>query len=98
MAVSPLTIATSALLAQEANVSVIANNVANVATTGFRPQQAGLVSMNPGVKVGAIVTAGQGVDLASEFVNLILAQHAYEAALKVVSASEDMTGALIRTI
>lgn len=99
MAVSPLTIATSALLAQQANVGVIADNVANVETANFRPQQASLVSMNPGVKVGAILTADRpGVDLATEFVNLILARTAYEASLKVVSASEQMSGALLTTV
>lgn len=99
MAVSPLTIATSALLTQQANVGVIADNVANVETANFRPQQANLVSMNPGVKVGAILTADRpGVDLATEFVNLILARTAYEASLKVVGASEQMSGALLTTV
>jgi flagellar hook protein FlgE len=99
MAVSPLTIATSALLAQEAKVSVIADNIAKFDTANFRPQQASLVSINPGVKVGAILTADRpDVDLASEFVNLILARTAYEASLKVVGASDDMASALLKTI
>lgn len=93
-----LKIAVSALLAQQANVNVIANNVANAVTPDFKPQQASLVSMNPGVKVGAILTAdAPGVDLANEFVNLILAQRAYEASLKVVSTSDQMMEALVRT-
>lgn len=91
-----LAIATGALLAQEISVSVIANNVANTLTPDFKPQRAGLVSMNPGVRVGAIVSA-PGVDLANEFVNLVLAQRAYEASLKAVSASDRMMGELVRT-
>jgi flagellar hook protein FlgE len=93
-----LAIATGALLAQEISVSVIANNVANTLTPDFKPQRAGLVSMNPGVRVGAIVSAdATGVDLANEFVNLVLAQRAYEASLKAVSASDRMMGELVRT-
>ncbi|MGE5539707.1 MAG: flagellar basal body protein [Gemmatimonas sp.] len=87
-----LSTAVSALVAQQANVAVIADNVANWQTTGYTAKEAKLVSTEPaGVTVGAIVRAPvPDVDLAHEFVGLMLARTAYEAALKVVSTSEQM--------
>jgi len=94
-----LAIAASALVAQSAVVNVIAENVANAVTPGYTAKAAQLVSMNPGVKVGAIVDANPtGVDLASEFVNLILAKTAYQSALKVVSSAERMSQALLASV
>lgn len=94
-----LSIAASALQAQQVNLGVIANNVANAETPGYRPQQAVLIPMNPGVAVGPIIASAQAsVDIGSEFVNLILAKTAYAAAAKVVTASNQMTHDLLQAV
>lgn len=100
-----LAIATSALVAQAAVVNVVAQNVANALTPGYPPKTASLVSMNPGVRVGAVVDAppesGAGdyrVDLGSEFATLIMARTAYAAALKIFGASERMSNALLASV
>ena len=37
--------AATSLVAQQTHLNVIANNVANVSTTGFKPQQVGFASL-----------------------------------------------------
>jgi flagellar hook protein FlgE len=93
-----LAIAASALVAQSAVVNVAAQNVANALTPGYGAKAASLVSMAPGVKVGAVVDTGQPVDLAGDFVTLMLAATAYRSALKVVSTSEQMSRDLLASI
>lgn len=94
-----LGIAASALQAQQVNVGVIANNVANAETPGYKPQQVTLMPMNPGVAVGPIIASTQpSVDIASQLVDLMIAQQAYAAAAKVASASIQMSHDLLRAI
>ena len=94
-----LSIAGSALQAQQINLGVIANNVANAETPGYKPQQVTLIPMNPGVAVGPIIASTQAsVDIGSELVNLIVAKQAYAAAAKVVSAANQMTQDLLQAI
>lgn len=88
----------SALTAQSVNLEVIANNVANAATPGYTAKQAVFVPMNPGVAIGAVIDTGQGVDLASQLVDLITAKTAYEAAIGVAKTAEQMTGTLLAAI
>jgi flagellar hook protein FlgE len=91
-------IAAAELRAIHTQLNVIGDNVANVTTPGYAERSAKLVSMNPGVKVGAIVTApNPGVDLATQFAGLIQAHSAYSAALKVFSASDRMSRTLFET-
>ena len=93
-----------AMLTREMDVSVlrrdvIANNVANADTPGYKPQQVTLIPMNPGVAVGPIIASTQAsVDIGSELVNLIVAKQAYAAAAKVVSAANQMTQDLLQAI
>lgn len=96
--IDALSISGSALTAQATNVAVIADNVANVETPGYTAKQAQLVSMNPGVAVGAIVDTGQPVDLTNQMVDLIMAKTAYEAAAKVFSVANQMVGSLLKAI
>jgi flagellar hook protein FlgE len=93
-----LAIASSALIAQSAVVSVAAQNVANELTPGYGAKTASLVSMAPGVKVGAVVDTSAPVDLASEFVTMMLAETAYRSALKIVSTSEQMSRDLLAAV
>jgi flagellar basal body rod protein FlgC len=93
-----LTIAGSALSAQSINLSVITDNVANATTPGHTAKHAMFVPMNPGVSVGAIVDTGQSVDLSNEMVNLITAKAAYEAALTVVTTTQQMTNKFLAAV
>ena len=93
-----LSIAGSALDAQSVAVNVIANNVANALTPDYTAKQAQLTAMNPGVTVGAIIDTGQGVDLATELVNLKIAETAYAAAAKIMSTADQMANTLLATI
>lgn len=94
-----LTTAVSALVAQQTNVAVIADNVANWQTPGYAPKEAKLVATDPGVSVGAIARGPvPDVDIGREFVNLMSAWVAYQAALKVVSTSDQVSGELIASV
>ena len=93
-----LRIAGSALAAQTISLAVTADNVANATTPGDTAKQAQFVPMNPGVSVGVIVDTGQGVDLANQMVNLILAKAAYQAAASVFRTANQMSKTLLAAI
>jgi flagellar hook protein FlgE len=93
-----ISIAGSALAAQSVNLAVTADNVANATTPGYTAKQATFVPMNPGVAVGPIVDTGQGVDLANQIVNLILAKTAYQAAASVFRTADQMTKTLLAAV
>lgn len=97
--IDALSIARTALDAQSINTSVIADNIANANTPNYAPKQVTFIPLNPGVAVGPIVASAQAsVDVASEFVNLLVAKQAYEAATKVVSVSDQMMHDLLAAI
>lgn len=96
--IGALSIAGSALMAQSTKIGLIADNVANATTPNYTAKQADFVPMNPGVSVGAIVDTGQSVDLTNEMVNLITAKAAYQAALTVVTATQQMSHRLLAAI
>jgi len=93
--IDAISIAGSALAAQTVSLAVTSDNVANAMTPGFTAKQAQFVAMNPGVAVGAIVDSGQGVDLADQMINLILAKTAYQAAADVFRTADQMTKTLL---
>jgi flagellar basal body rod protein FlgG len=95
---STISIAASALTAQTAQVDVIADNVANADTPDYTAKQAQFVPMNPGVSVGAVIDTGQPVDLATQMVNLINAQLAYQAAAETLQTADAATNTLIAAI
>ena len=91
-------IAAAELRAIHTQLNVIGDNVANVTTPGYSARAVQFVSMNPGVKVGAIVTApNSGVDLVTQFAGLMMAHVAYRSALRVIAGSHEMTHALLTT-
>ena len=56
--------AASSLTAQQTNLNVIANNVANISTTGFKPQQVGFSSLlQENINGGAAntISVGHGI-------------------------------------
>jgi flagellar hook protein FlgE len=93
-----LSIAGSALAAQTISLAVTADNVANATTPSYTAKQAQFVPMNPGVSVSAIVDTGQGVDIANQIVNLILAKTAYQAAASVFRTASQMSNTLLRAV
>ena len=97
--IDPVTIARTALDAQSINTSVIADNIANANTPNYAPKQVTFIPLNPGVAIGAIIASPQAsVDVGSEFMNLMVAKYAYEAATKVISASDQMMHDLLAAI
>ena len=98
--IDALAIAGSALMAQSTNVDVIAGNVANATTPNYTAKQAQFVPMNPGggVSVGAIIDTGQSVDITNEMVDLMTAKTAYQAALNVVTTTQQMTNSLLAAV
>lgn len=77
-AISPLT---SALQAIGSRTQAIANNVANVSTSDYQAERGAFVSQDPGGGVSYVALEAEGgVDLESEFVDLLAARTAYAAA------------------
>lgn len=95
-------------------VSVAANNIANVSTPGYQPETVtatsvvsagaspgGVQSVTRSALVdlqGVLATQPSNTDIATEFTNLILAEHAYSASLKSISVAEDMSARLLDVI
>jgi len=73
------------LAAARTSLDVRAHNIANLSTEGFDAQQPSLRAVEPrgGVAVESI-TAGEGVDLATEIVGTIVAKTVYDANARVL--------------
>lgn len=106
-------IALTAINAFDKNLSIIANNIANVNTDGFKKSRAVMegketsgVSSTPeqGNTPGAIVTISgaaresSNVSLEEELTALISTQSSYEANLKTVKANDAMQKSLLDII
>jgi len=90
-------ISISGLHAAQASFDVMADNVANLATEGFRPRRVELRPLEPraGVEVAGIEPADQeGTDLATEMVGIVVAKTTYAANARAVRAEDDTLGAL----
>ncbi len=96
MSIDGVNSAASALKAYSDNLSVTANNVANVNTADFKPADS---TMNEGVNGGVYVTLSQGsqegTDIAKEMVDMIATEEGFKANIKTLQASEDMSKKLI---
>ena len=65
--------AASSLTAQQTNLNVIANNIANISTTGFKPQQVGFSSLlqeNINGGAGNTISVGHGIKVGKTGLNL----------------------------
>ncbi len=102
-------IALTALRAFDRKSEVIANNIANVNTDGFKKSRADLEEVSPsGVKVtveqvntpGDTVTIGEGerepsnVNMGEELIALIVNRHNYTTNTKTVKADDERQGIL----
>ena len=85
------------LHAAQTMYDVMANNVANVATEGFKPSRVELRPVEPrsGVDVAAITKTGEdGTDLVSEMVGSVVAKTLYAANARAVRVQDETLGAL----
>ena len=96
---SVISTAASGLSAQQKRMEAIASNVANVDTPDYRRKEVDMVSTGNGVR--AVVSEGpegQGVDLATEMVDMIDTRMAYEANVAVMETGMDMWDALMSAL
>ena len=96
---SVISTAASGMAAQQKRMEAIASNVANVDTPNYRRREVDMVSTGNGVR--AVVSegpAGQGVDLATEMVDMIDTRMAYEANVAVMETGMDMWDALMSAL
>jgi len=96
MSIDGINSAASALKAYSDNLSVTANNVANINTANFKSTEA---LMNEGLNGGVYVTLSQssheGTDLAKETVDMITTEEGFKANIKSLQTSDDMIKKLI---
>ena len=90
-------ISISGLHAAQTMFDVMANNVANIATDGFKPSRVELRPVPPrdGVDVASIVPSGEdGTDLATEMTSMVIAKTTYAANARAFRTQDDALGAL----
>ena len=104
--INSISIGASALKVYQTKTDVIAHNVANINTEGFKPKTVHLKENNysniddktqvgSGVSVDAI-TENQGTaNLATEFTELIKSQRSFEANVKTIKTADEMLGTLL---
>lgn len=87
----------SGLQAAQTTFDVMANNVANIATAGFKPSRVELRPVPPesGVDVAAIVPSGEdSTDLATEMTSMVIAKTTYAANARAFRTEDETLGAL----
>jgi flagellar hook-associated protein FlgK len=92
MSITSITgIALSGMNAQTNRLATVANNVANADTPDYRRQGVSLISTSDPAGVGTTVTSGaEGVDLATEMLELSEAELGYKANAAVFEAGADL--------
>lgn len=107
MALSALSAGLSGMAANQQALDVQANNIANVDTNGFQPQQASFQEAAPagtGVTLSAAgrslsaasaSSAPSGTDLAGSAVNSMIYQAGFQLSAKVVQAADQRMGTII---
>jgi flagellar hook protein FlgE len=91
------TISISGLHAAQASFDVMANNVANLATDGFKPSRVELRPVEPrgGVDVASISQSpDEGTDLATEMTSMVIAKTTYAANARAFRTEDETLGAL----
>ena len=89
-------IAGSGIKAATQGLAASAHNVANLATAGFRPQQAVQAEQPGGGVTASVAPTGQdGTDLAAETVRRMTLVYAFKANLRSIEVETEMSRALI---
>lgn len=96
---STFAISLSGMNAAQTHLQASAHNIANLATDGFRRQQATPASMpSGGVSVSLAPAAEPGSSLETDMVGLLEAKNAFLANLAVFKTSDRMVGSLLDTV
>lgn len=104
MAISALGARLSGLTANQRALDVEANNVANINTQNFQPQQASFQELTPaggGVTLSAqgrglaAADGSSGTDVESSVVNQMMYKVGFQLSAKVVQAADERLGTLI---
>ena len=91
--ISSISTSLQAIKSGESKIAVIANNIANYSTPGFRTP-----GSPPSIAESPDEQAVSNVDLSEEFVNLIQAKQGIEANVKVVSIQKDLEKSILDII
>ncbi len=93
----PLTIALSGMRSAELRLAASAHNVANLATSSFRPLRATQVSLSGGGSAAQVrqEASPREVDLAREIVDQMTASLQFDASLRVIDVTARMRGSLV---
>ena len=99
-------VAFSGLNASATRAQVAANNVVNANTPGFRPARVETTSLvaGRGLDGGAGVQAqllegdAEGVNLVTEFTQLIASKVAYKASAELIRTGQELDDALLRSV
>jgi flagellar hook protein FlgE len=110
MSISALNAGLSGLQAFQQALDVTGNNVANVDTNGFKPQQVQFQSIANGVSVNAVApgtsssatapqslsaSAPSGTDLVAETVNSLQYKYGFDMSAQVVKTADETLGTLV---
>ena len=107
MSNSALSVGMSGMRAYQGGLDVVAHNVANGLTDGFRPRQAAfqensaagsgvnMTSALPNAQLQSSLGVGNAGDLATEMVNQLIYQIGFQASTQIVKVSDQMLGTLI---
>lgn len=91
---STYAITTSGLLAQGARINAVARNISNANSTNHVPADVVTLSaQNGGVTTSEI--PGKDPSLESQLIELLSAEHGYEANAKLIKVQKDMDDALL---
>jgi flagellar hook protein FlgE len=103
MSISALSAGLSGMIANQQALDIEANNVANMNTANFQPQQAAFKESGPngGVTLSAqgrgMAAAEGGTDLAASLTSSMLYKVGFELSAKVIQAADERIGTLINT-
>ncbi len=106
VATSIFSIAVSGLNANATRAEVAANNVVNQNTPGFRPTRVETTSLvadrgldgGAGVQVQLLDGTDEGVNLVTEFTQLIASKVAYKASAALIRTGTELDDALLRSV
>lgn len=106
VATSIFSIAVSGLNANATRAEVAANNVVNQNTPGFRPTRVETTSLvadrdldgGAGVQVQLLDGGDEGVNLVTEFTQLIASKVAYKASAALIRTGTELDDALLRSV
>jgi flagellar basal-body rod protein FlgC len=100
MSISALGAGLSGMIANQQALDIEANNIANMNTSNFQPQQAAFKESGPngGVTLSAEgrgMATAEGTDLAASLTSSMMYEAGFKLSAKVVQAADERIGMLI---